>query len=147
MEYWATRSSARSFARTAHSFACSGLLSSLAPSAALTQSLAQFAHSLARGTVNYWIAIYSVFFLLWPIVQGSSSALFRLSSFLSFFLRFLHFLFFLLSFFPPFPPHALSFFFFSFRLLSPPPSLDKTFLEGKKDKRGKREEKGSEEII
>ena len=36
LEYWATRSSVRSFARTAHSFAC--------------------------GTVNDWIAFYSVFF-------------------------------------------------------------------------------------
>ena len=40
-KYWATRSSVRSFARTAHSFACSGLLASLAPSAALTHSLAR----------------------------------------------------------------------------------------------------------
>ena len=36
LKYWATRSSVRSFALTAHSFACSGLLASLAPSAALT---------------------------------------------------------------------------------------------------------------
>ena len=36
LENWATRSSIRSFARTAHSFTCSGLLASLAPSAALT---------------------------------------------------------------------------------------------------------------
>ena len=34
------------FARTAHSFACSRLLTLLAPSAALT-------HSLARGKVNF----------------------------------------------------------------------------------------------
>ena len=40
--YWATRSSVRSFARTAHSFACSALLALLARSAALTL----FAHSL-----------------------------------------------------------------------------------------------------
>ena len=46
LEYWATRSSVRSFPRTAHSFACSGLLALLAPSAARTRSLAQ-------GTVNY----------------------------------------------------------------------------------------------
>ena len=39
LKNWATRSSARSFAHTAH-----------------------FAHSLARGTVNDWIAILSVFF-------------------------------------------------------------------------------------
>ena len=58
-KYWATRSSVRSFARTAHLFACSGLLASLAPSAALTRSrpplhslvcsLIHFAHSLAHG--------------------------------------------------------------------------------------------------
>ena len=47
-KYWATRSSVCSFARTVHSFACSRLLASLAPSAALTRSLA---HSLARGEV------------------------------------------------------------------------------------------------
>ena len=35
---------ARPFARTAHSFACSRLLALLAPSAALTSSLAPFAH-------------------------------------------------------------------------------------------------------
>ena len=51
-KYWATRSSVRSFARTAHSFACSGQLASLAPSAALTRSLAHLAHSLTRGKVN-----------------------------------------------------------------------------------------------
>ena len=33
LKYWATRSSVRSFARTAHSFACSGLLALLASSA------------------------------------------------------------------------------------------------------------------
>ena len=50
-KYWATCLSVRSFARTTHSFAYSRLLASLAPSAAL-----------ARGTVNDWMAIYSVFF-------------------------------------------------------------------------------------
>ena len=48
------------------SLACYGLLASLAPSAALTcslvRSLAHFAHSFARGTVNDWMAILSVFF-------------------------------------------------------------------------------------
>ena len=39
LEYRATRSSVRSFARTAHSFACSALLASLKRSAALTRSL------------------------------------------------------------------------------------------------------------
>ena len=46
LKYWATRSSDRSFARTAHLFACSELLASLAPSAALTYSLARSLHSL-----------------------------------------------------------------------------------------------------
>ena len=40
VEYWATRSSVRSFTRTAHSFTCSALLASLARSAALIHSLA-----------------------------------------------------------------------------------------------------------
>ena len=44
---------ARPFARTALSFACSRLLASLAPSAALTHLLAP---SLARGTVNDWMS-------------------------------------------------------------------------------------------
>ena len=48
-KYWTTRSSVRSFARTAHSFACSGLLASLAPSAALTRSLARSLCSLPRS--------------------------------------------------------------------------------------------------
>ena len=46
---WATRLSVRSFARTAHSFACSGVLASLAPSAALTRSLARSLRSLPRS--------------------------------------------------------------------------------------------------
>ena len=41
LQYWATQSSVRSFARTAHSFACSALLASLARSAALTRLLAR----------------------------------------------------------------------------------------------------------
>ena len=48
-KYWATRSSVRLFARTAHSFACSGLLASLAPSAELTRSLARSLRSLPRS--------------------------------------------------------------------------------------------------
>ena len=36
-KYWATSPSICSFARTAHSFVCSGLLASLAPSAVLTR--------------------------------------------------------------------------------------------------------------
>ena len=53
LENWAIRSSVRSFARNAHSFACSGLLHSLAPSAALTRSPARSLRSLlARGKVK-----------------------------------------------------------------------------------------------
>merc|ERR1712002_165326 len=52
VEYWAIRSSVRSFARTAHSFACSALLASLARSAALIRSLARsLTHSGAHGKV------------------------------------------------------------------------------------------------
>ena len=40
---------ARPFARTAHLFACFGLLASLAPSAALTRSLARSLRSLPRS--------------------------------------------------------------------------------------------------
>merc|ERR1712081_71167 len=69
-KYWATRSSLRSFACTAHSFACYGLLASLVPSAALTRSLAHFAHSLARGTANDWMAILSVFFSIFDHSGG-----------------------------------------------------------------------------
>ena len=49
LKYWATRSSVRSFARTAHSFACSGLLASLPLSAAPTRSLARSLRSLSRS--------------------------------------------------------------------------------------------------
>ena len=48
-KYWATRSSICSFACTAHSFACSGLLASLAPTATLTRSLACSLRSLPRS--------------------------------------------------------------------------------------------------
>ena len=48
-KYWATRLSVRSSARTAHSFACSGLFASLTPSAALTCSLARSLRSLPRS--------------------------------------------------------------------------------------------------
>ena len=46
---WATRSSVRSFARSAHSFACCRLLASLAPSTALTRTLALSLCSLPRS--------------------------------------------------------------------------------------------------
>ena len=80
-KYRATPSSVRSFARTAHLFACSTLFALLACSTALIHSLAppyslssraplrlvvrslvHFAHSLAHGTVNDWMAILCVFF-------------------------------------------------------------------------------------
>ena len=48
-KYWAIRSSARWSARTAHSFACSALLASLAHSAALIRSLAR---SLTRSRAH-----------------------------------------------------------------------------------------------
>ena len=48
-KYWATRSAVRSFSRTAHSLACSGLLASLMPSAALTHLLARSLRSLPRS--------------------------------------------------------------------------------------------------
>ena len=41
IEYWAIHTSARSFARTAHSFACSALLAALARSTTLIRSLAR----------------------------------------------------------------------------------------------------------
>ena len=43
LQHWATRSSVRSFARTAHLFACSGRLASLTPSAALTSHTSSLA--------------------------------------------------------------------------------------------------------
>ena len=80
-KYWATRSSVRSFARTAPSFARSlaplprslalhYLLRSRAPQRSLIRSVAHSAHSLAREKVNDWMAIHSVFFsLFWPILR------------------------------------------------------------------------------
>ena len=58
-KYWATRSSIHLFARTAHSLTCSAPLALLRSLACL---LAHFAHSFARGTVNDWMGIHSVFF-------------------------------------------------------------------------------------
>ena len=49
---WATWPSVRSFASTAHSFACSALLTLLTRSTALTHLLTRFAHSLTCGKVN-----------------------------------------------------------------------------------------------
>ena len=53
LKYWATRSSVRSFARTAH-----------------------FAHSLARGKVNYQMAILSVFFSIFDHRQSVDKTVF-----------------------------------------------------------------------
>ena len=52
-KYRATHSSVCLFARTAHLFACSAPLASLARSAAFVCTLAHFPHSLACGSVNY----------------------------------------------------------------------------------------------
>ena len=49
LKYWATRSSVRSFARTAHSFTYFGLLASLAPSAVLTHLLVRSLRSLSHS--------------------------------------------------------------------------------------------------
>ena len=49
---WSTGPLARPFARTAHSFACSALIASLAPSAALTRSLARSLCSLPSSWDN-----------------------------------------------------------------------------------------------
>ena len=63
LQYWATRSSVRSFA---HSFACSRLLASLAPSAALTRSLARTLRLLPRSWDSdlldgYFVCVFSYF--------------------------------------------------------------------------------------
>ena len=47
LKYWATRSSIHSFARTAHSFACSALLVTLA------RSIRSLAHSLVPELVGH----------------------------------------------------------------------------------------------
>ena len=71
LQYWATRLSICSFARTPYLFAYSALLASLARTAALTCSLAHsLTHSLACVTVNDYMAIFPLFFLFWTIVDG-----------------------------------------------------------------------------
>ena len=55
-----------SLVRSLAPFTCSGLLASLAPSAALIRLLAHFAHSLARGKVNHWMTNLSGFFYFRP---------------------------------------------------------------------------------
>ena len=64
--YWATRSSVRSFARTAHSFACSVLLASLARSAALSHLRARSLHSLLSLWESEWLDgyLFCVFFFI-----------------------------------------------------------------------------------
>ena len=66
LKYWATRSSVRSFTRTAHSFACSRLLASLASSAALTRLLARSLRSLPCSWVSelldgYFVCVFFPF--------------------------------------------------------------------------------------
>ena len=62
LKYWATCSSIRSFARTAHLFPRSALLASLARSTPFTRSL-------ARGAVNDWMAFFFLYFFpFWTIV-------------------------------------------------------------------------------
>ena len=53
---------ARSLAPLTRSLAPDCSLRSRPPLRSLVRSLAHFAHSLARGTVNDWMAILSVFF-------------------------------------------------------------------------------------
>ena len=63
LKYWTTpRPFARSLALLTRSLVPSCLLRSCTPLRSLVRLLAHFAHSLARGTVNDWLAIYSVFF-------------------------------------------------------------------------------------
>ena len=76
-KYWATRSSVRSFARTAHSFACSGLLALLAPSAALTRSLPRSLRSLPRSWESEFLMSQNDLFLSHSAV-GQSQYDFRL---------------------------------------------------------------------
>ena len=92
---WATRLSVRSFARTAHSFACSGVLASLAPSAALTRSLARSLRSLPRSweseflmSQNHLVLSHSAFvlpaWLYWLCSLPVSTVSGTLSVYLSF---------------------------------------------------------------
>ena len=71
MEYWATRWSVCSFARTAHSFAWSALLASLAHSPALTRSLSRSFRSIPCSWDSEWLDgyLFSVSFLFWLIVD------------------------------------------------------------------------------
>ena len=55
---------ARSLAPLTRSLAPDCSLRSRPPLRSLVRSLAHFTHSLARGTVNDWMVIYSEFFLL-----------------------------------------------------------------------------------
>ena len=66
LQHWATCSSVRSFARTTHSFACSGQLASLAPSTALTRLLARSLRSLPCSWDSdfldgYFVCVFSHF--------------------------------------------------------------------------------------
>ena len=64
LKYWATRSSNRLFARTAHPFACFALLASLACFAALNHSLTRSLRSLPRSRLDGYL--FCVFFCSGP---------------------------------------------------------------------------------
>ena len=80
LEYWATRSFVCSFARTAHSFACSGLLASLVPSVVLTRSLARSFCSLSRSWDSEWLDGYLFCVLFYSGPQCSVILLLLLQS-------------------------------------------------------------------
>ena len=73
VEYWAIRSPVPSFARTAHSFACSALLASLARPAALTRSLARSLRSSWERSFRQWIE-YVNFMQIKPTVDSSNDS-------------------------------------------------------------------------
>ena len=72
--YWAIRSSARSFARTAHSFDCSALLAPLTRSAALIRSFARsLTHSIPKlKEVSDHEMNASIWYRLNPLGSGAS---------------------------------------------------------------------------
>ena len=74
---WSSGPLARPFARSlallTRSLAPDCSLRSRPPLHSLARSLTHFANSLARGTVNDKMAIYSLFFSFWPIVHNHST--------------------------------------------------------------------------
>ena len=73
LHYWATCSSVRSIARTAHSFACSALFALLACSAAFTHSLARSFCSLPCSWESDWLDDYS--FCVFSVFNHSGRAI------------------------------------------------------------------------